>query len=114
MEDWVASSLDEVYAASFIDAIVVKVRDVQVANRLTYATIGVSLDEHRDVGGNRGTVTLLQKNSGTESLGHYAAGATGGSLVADHGTAFEQHLFEFTEAERNRNFQPHAEADDVD
>ena len=33
-----------VYAAVFIDAIVVKVRDGQVANRPFYAAIGVTLD----------------------------------------------------------------------
>jgi putative transposase len=40
--------LDEVYAAIFIDAIVVKVRDGQVAKRPVYAAIGVSLDGERD------------------------------------------------------------------
>jgi putative transposase len=38
-----------VYAAIFIDAIVVKVRDGQVANRPVYAAIGVSLDGERDI-----------------------------------------------------------------
>ena len=37
------------YAAVFVDAIVVKVRDGQVANRPIYAAIGVSLDGRRDV-----------------------------------------------------------------
>ena len=32
-----------------IDAIVVKVRDSQVANRLVYVAIGVNLDGERDV-----------------------------------------------------------------
>jgi transposase-like protein len=36
-------------AAIFIDAIVVKIRDGQVANRPIYAAIGVSLDGRRDV-----------------------------------------------------------------
>ena len=49
MQDWAARPLDEVYAAVFIDAIVVKIRDGQVANRPIYAAIGVSLDGHRDV-----------------------------------------------------------------
>ena len=44
-QDWSARPLDEVYAAVFVDAIVVKVRDGQVANRPIY----VSLDGHRDV-----------------------------------------------------------------
>jgi Transposase, Mutator family len=43
MNDWQVRPLDEVYAAVFIDAIVVKVRDGQVANRPFYAAIGVTL-----------------------------------------------------------------------
>jgi transposase-like protein len=39
----------EIYAAIFIDAIIVKVRDGQVANRPIYAAIGVSLDGERDI-----------------------------------------------------------------
>ena len=42
MQEWAARPLDEIYAAIFIDAIVVKVRDGQVANRPFYAAIGVS------------------------------------------------------------------------
>ena len=49
MNDWSVRPLDEIYAAIFIDAIVVKVRDGQVANRPIYAAIGVSLDGERDV-----------------------------------------------------------------
>jgi transposase-like protein len=49
MQDWSVRPLDEVYAAIFVDAIVVKVRDGQVANRPFYAAIGVSLDGERDV-----------------------------------------------------------------
>jgi putative transposase len=49
MQDWSVRPLDEVYAAIFIDAIVVKVRDGQVANRPIYAAIGVSLDGERDI-----------------------------------------------------------------
>ena len=37
------------YAAIFIDAIVVKIRDGQVANRPIYAAIGVSLAGEKDV-----------------------------------------------------------------
>ena len=37
------------YAAIFIDAIVVKIRDGQVANRPIYAAIGVSLDGEKDI-----------------------------------------------------------------
>ena len=42
MQDWASRPLDEVYTAIFIDAIVVKVRDGQVANRPIYAAIGAS------------------------------------------------------------------------
>jgi len=49
MVDWSVRPLDEVYAAIFIDAIVVKVRDGQVANRPIYAAIGVSLEGERDI-----------------------------------------------------------------
>ena len=41
--------LDEVYAAIFIDAIMVKVRDGQVANRPIYAAIGVTLAGEKDI-----------------------------------------------------------------
>jgi transposase-like protein len=49
MADWQNRPLDEVYAAIFIDAVVVKVRDGQVANRPVYAAIGVSLDGEKDI-----------------------------------------------------------------
>ena len=49
MNEWSSRPLDAVYAAVFIDAIVVKVRDGQVANRAFYAAIGVGLDGNRDV-----------------------------------------------------------------
>jgi transposase-like protein len=49
MQDWSVRPLDEVYAAIFIDAIVVKVRDGQVTNRPIYAAIGVTLDGERDI-----------------------------------------------------------------
>ncbi|MET8367655.1 IS256 family transposase [Micromonospora sp. NPDC005194] len=49
MTDWSRRPLDEIYAAVFIDAIVVKVRDGQVANRPFYAAIGVTLDGEKDI-----------------------------------------------------------------
>jgi transposase-like protein len=49
MNDWAVRPLDEIYAAVFIDAIVVKVRDGQVANRPFYAAIGVTLAGERDI-----------------------------------------------------------------
>jgi putative transposase len=49
MSDWAVRPLDETYAAIFIDAIVVKVRNGQVANRPFYAAIGVALAGERDI-----------------------------------------------------------------
>jgi putative transposase len=49
MQEWAARPLDGVYVAVFIDAIMVKVRDGQVANRPVYAAIGVTLDGGKDV-----------------------------------------------------------------
>src|SRR3954463_2395964 len=49
MTDWSHRPLDAVYAAVFIDAIVVKVRDGQVANRPFYAAIGVTLEGDKDI-----------------------------------------------------------------
>ncbi|MGG5751630.1 IS256 family transposase, partial [Zafaria sp. Z1313] len=49
MAAWQNRPLDEVYAAIFIDAIVVKVRDGQVANRPVYAAIGVTLEGEKDI-----------------------------------------------------------------
>src|SRR3954447_22528858 len=49
MTEWSSRPLDAVYVAVFIDAIVVKVRDGQVANRPVYAAIGVTVDGHKDV-----------------------------------------------------------------
>ncbi len=49
MNDWANRPLDAVYAAVFIDAIYVKVRDGQVANRPVYAAIGVTVDGCKDV-----------------------------------------------------------------
>ena len=49
MQSWQARPLDEVYAAIFIDAVVVKIRDGQVANRPIYAAIGVTLAGDKDI-----------------------------------------------------------------
>jgi putative transposase len=49
MNDWITRPLESTYAAIFIDAIVVKVRDGQVANRPFYAAIGVTLAGERDI-----------------------------------------------------------------
>src|ERR687884_1341246 len=49
MQEWAARPLDAVYVAVFVDAIMVKVRDGQVANRPVYAAIGVTVDGGKDV-----------------------------------------------------------------
>lgn len=49
MQEWCSRPLDAVYVAVFVDAIVVKVRDGQVANRPVYAAIGVTVDGRKDV-----------------------------------------------------------------
>ncbi|MGA8355155.1 MAG: IS256 family transposase, partial [Solirubrobacteraceae bacterium] len=49
MVAWQSRPLDRVYPVLLIDAIVVKVRDSQVANRPVYVAIGVNLDGERDV-----------------------------------------------------------------
>jgi transposase-like protein len=49
MAEWSSRPLDSVYAAVFIDAVHVKIRDGQVANRPVYAAIGVTLEGRRDV-----------------------------------------------------------------
>jgi transposase-like protein len=49
MTAWWGRPLEPVYAAVFIDAIMVKVRDGQVRNRPIYAAIGVDLAGHKDI-----------------------------------------------------------------
>lgn len=49
MQAWWSRPLEKVYAAVFIDAIMVKIRDGQVRNRPVYAAIGVDLDGHKDI-----------------------------------------------------------------
>jgi putative transposase len=49
MTAWQNRPLERVYAVVLIDAIVVKVRDSQVANRPVYVAIGVTMDGQRDV-----------------------------------------------------------------
>src|SRR4029450_3352026 len=46
---WQNRPLDGVYPVILIDAIVVKIRDGQVANRPIYVAMGVNMDGHRDV-----------------------------------------------------------------
>ena len=47
--DWQSRPLDVVYLVMFIDAIFVKIRDGQVANRPIYVAIGVTVDGERDI-----------------------------------------------------------------
>ncbi|WP_245537922.1 IS256 family transposase [Tsukamurella paurometabola] len=49
MTGWFNRPLEPIYVAVFIDALHIKVRDGQVANRPFYAAIGVDLDGHKDV-----------------------------------------------------------------
>jgi transposase-like protein len=49
MQTWWARPLEQLYAAVFIDAIMVKIRDGQVRNRPVYAAIGVDLEGHKDI-----------------------------------------------------------------
>lgn len=49
MKSWQARSLDPVYPVILIDAIVLKVRSGQVANRPVYVALGVTVDGFRDV-----------------------------------------------------------------
>ncbi|NNC76054.1 MAG: IS256 family transposase [Acidimicrobiia bacterium] len=49
LAEWANRPLDRVYPVVFIDAIVVKIRDGQVANRPVYAAIGVTVDGKRDI-----------------------------------------------------------------
>ncbi len=79
LSEWVNRPLDRVYPVVFIDAIVVKIRDGQVANRPVYAAIGVSVDGKRDIlglwvgTGGEGAKYWLQvlteiKNRGTDDV----------------------------------------------
>ena len=49
MTSWQNRPLDRVYPVILIDAIVVKIRDGQVANRPVYVAMGVNMDGERDV-----------------------------------------------------------------
>ena len=49
MADWQSRPLDPVYAVVFIDAVNVKIREGQVANRPIYLALGVTVDGERDV-----------------------------------------------------------------
>ena len=49
MTEWCNRPLEPMYAVVFIDAIFVKIRDGQVANRPIYVAIGVTCAGERDI-----------------------------------------------------------------
>jgi putative transposase len=49
LAEWQSRPLDAVYAVLFLDAIHVKIRDGQVANRPIYVALGVTADGERDI-----------------------------------------------------------------
>jgi putative transposase len=49
MAEWQNRPLDPVYPVVFIDCLIVKIRDGQVANRPIYTAIGVTVDGERDI-----------------------------------------------------------------
>jgi putative transposase len=49
MEAWRQRPLDRIYPVVFMDALVMKIRQGQVANRPVYVVVGISLDGERDV-----------------------------------------------------------------
>jgi putative transposase len=49
LSEWCNRPLDSVYPVIFIDAIQVKIRDGQVANRPIYVALGVTVDGERDI-----------------------------------------------------------------
>jgi putative transposase len=79
MVAWQNRPLDAVYPVVFIDAIVVKIREGQVANRPIYVAVGVTIDGERDIlglwagGGGEGAkywahVLTEIKNRGTKDV----------------------------------------------
>jgi putative transposase len=69
MAEWQSRPLDPVYAVVFIDAINVKIREGQVANRPVYVALGVTVDGKRDVLGlwAGSTATAREPSSGCGS-----------------------------------------------
>ena len=49
MAEWQSRPLDAVYAVVFVNAIMVKIREGQVANRPVYLALGVTADGERDI-----------------------------------------------------------------
>jgi putative transposase len=65
MADWQNRPFDRVYPVVFIDALVVKIRDGQVANRPVYAAIGVTVDGKRDIPGCGSGPAAKEPNTGS-------------------------------------------------
>ncbi|GGX56989.1 hypothetical protein GCM10010341_91650 [Streptomyces noursei] len=49
MAEWSNRPLDRVYPVLFVDAINVKIRDGQAANRPVYAVMAMTTEGHRDI-----------------------------------------------------------------
>lgn len=69
MEAWQQRPLDRIYPVLFIDALVMKIRQGQVANRPVYIVVGISLDGERDVLG-------MWAGTGGEGATQWAASLT--------------------------------------
>ena len=63
MSAWQNRPLDRVYPVVFIDAIVVKIRDGQVANRPVYTAIGVTMSTGRETFSASGSATVGREPS---------------------------------------------------
>jgi hypothetical protein len=101
MEQWLARPLEKVYAAVFIDAIYVKIRDGQVGNQPVYAAIGVDLDATR-TSSDCGPATVAER---ARSSGYLVPGPQG------HRPDTMGHALEAgTERVRHHLRRPHAQS----
>ena len=70
MAEWQYRPLDRVYPVVFIDAMVVKIRDGQVAHRPIYCAVGVTVDGKRDILGLHPRAHRSRLNPLTRTWGH--------------------------------------------
>ena len=79
LAEWQSRPLDAVYAVIFIDAINVKIREGQVANRPIYLALGVTVDGERDVWacGPGSTATGRARSTGCGSAARSRTAAPG-------------------------------------
>ena len=104
MAEWQSRPLDSVYAVVFIDAIMVKIREGQVANRPVYLALGVTVDGERDVlglwagehGDGEGAKYWLRvlseiKNRGVRDVCMLACDGLKGSVALGHRQTFPEH-----------------------